>query len=350
LFCAIVNGRNHYDVLGLGRRSTATEIKKQYRKLAKKYHPDKNQGDSNAQERFVELSTAYETLSDDGKRREYDHELQFGNPHHQYNHHHHHPQQRRQQHFQFGNEDQGEEEVFLFQSADGRIFTTTRNRRQFQQQHFSQESHNNPFFDFETYGESSQFDSGWWGYVHFFFLMILFGLNIIIMLLFGLHAISPMALLLLLIGLVMCCVPSRCFNGRADNGRRRRSNPTPAPPPDEEKDLAEVAEDDFSIKGTIVVVATTDKGRTSLLILKNRYRRDPVQFFMLGKGATIEVAEWDEACDIIATSKGGKQWAGIQIPGTDGSKTNTVDMWLLRLIGGEVQWTSSDSFPILMNR
>lgn len=61
-----------YELLGVGKDATAAELKKAYRKLAVKYHPDKNPGDKAAEEKFKEISTAYDTLTDDNKRRRYD--------------------------------------------------------------------------------------------------------------------------------------------------------------------------------------------------------------------------------------------------------------------------------------
>ena len=67
--------RDYYEVLGVSRSAAADEIKKAYRKLAIKYHPDRNQGDDEAIAKFKEASEAFEVLSDDGKRQRYD---QFG--------------------------------------------------------------------------------------------------------------------------------------------------------------------------------------------------------------------------------------------------------------------------------
>ena len=67
--------RDYYEVLGVQKGASAEEIKKAYRKSAMKYHPDRNPGDKEAEEKFKEIGEAYEVLSDDDKRSRYD---QFG--------------------------------------------------------------------------------------------------------------------------------------------------------------------------------------------------------------------------------------------------------------------------------
>ncbi|HWL64841.1 MAG TPA: molecular chaperone DnaJ [Actinomycetota bacterium] len=64
--------RDHYEVLGVSRQATQEEIKKAYRALARRYHPDANQTDPAAEELFKEVTVAYETLSDPQKRQNYD--------------------------------------------------------------------------------------------------------------------------------------------------------------------------------------------------------------------------------------------------------------------------------------
>ncbi len=67
--------KDYYAVLGLGKTASTEEIKKTYRKMALKYHPDKNPGDKKAEETFKEITEAYAVLSDPEKKRQYD---QFG--------------------------------------------------------------------------------------------------------------------------------------------------------------------------------------------------------------------------------------------------------------------------------
>lgn len=65
-------GKDYYSILGIAKSSSPEEIKKAYRKLALKYHPDRNKDDKNAESKFKEISEAYAVLSDPDKRKQYD--------------------------------------------------------------------------------------------------------------------------------------------------------------------------------------------------------------------------------------------------------------------------------------
>src|SRR5215218_3096596 len=64
--------RDPYAVLGVDRKASADDIKKSYRKLARRYHPDRNPDDASAEERFKEIQSAYDILGDPDKRKQYD--------------------------------------------------------------------------------------------------------------------------------------------------------------------------------------------------------------------------------------------------------------------------------------
>ena len=64
--------RDYYEILEIEKTATPDEIKSAYRKMAMKYHPDRNPGNKEAEDKFKECAEAYEVLSDEQKRRQYD--------------------------------------------------------------------------------------------------------------------------------------------------------------------------------------------------------------------------------------------------------------------------------------
>ncbi|MEA2030630.1 MAG: DnaJ C-terminal domain-containing protein [candidate division Zixibacteria bacterium] len=71
-------GKTFYDILGVSENASVDEIKRSFRQLAKKYHPDRNRGDKTTETKFKEISEAYDTLSDKKKRQEYDTMRKYG--------------------------------------------------------------------------------------------------------------------------------------------------------------------------------------------------------------------------------------------------------------------------------
>lgn len=73
-----MNKKNPYEILGVSKTAEEKEIRKAFRALAKKYHPDVNPGNAQAEEKFREINQAYEILSDEKKREKLDRELEAG--------------------------------------------------------------------------------------------------------------------------------------------------------------------------------------------------------------------------------------------------------------------------------
>ena len=69
---------NYYEILGVNENASQEEIKKNFRKLSMKWHPDKNPGNHEAEEKFKTISQAYDILSDKDKKKEYDFSRKFG--------------------------------------------------------------------------------------------------------------------------------------------------------------------------------------------------------------------------------------------------------------------------------
>ena len=70
--------KDYYDILGVDEDANQREIKKAYRELARKHHPDRNPDDESAEDRFKEIQEAYSVLSDTEKRQQYDQRRKFG--------------------------------------------------------------------------------------------------------------------------------------------------------------------------------------------------------------------------------------------------------------------------------
>lgn len=64
--------KNYYDILGISKTASTDDIKKAYKKLAMKYHPDRNKDDASAEKKFKEINEAYQVLGDAEKKKQYD--------------------------------------------------------------------------------------------------------------------------------------------------------------------------------------------------------------------------------------------------------------------------------------
>ena len=142
----MTKAKDYYEVLGVDKNADDETIKKAYRKLAKKYHPDTNAGNAEAEKKFKEISEAYAVLSDKEKRKEYD---QFGNGDFEYD-----PNQGYQEfHFEGGNMDDIMEELFGHMGGMGHMGGGFGSDR----------SHRSSRTSFYNYGFDNGFDGGFTG-------------------------------------------------------------------------------------------------------------------------------------------------------------------------------------------
>ena len=308
LITSVVLGRSPYQVLNIRESASEADIKAAYRKLAKKYHPDKNPNDPEAQRRFIEISNAYEQLTTKTEEEPSGaHHQQHTHPRH---HHQHHQYQRGSPEEDFRRYQAMYEELFRRMHEEQRFF-------QFSQKpslpHFSFQYPNNhrggpSYHHFYTQHSSPRHSP-----------VTLFLLNayhrypsvFIFFSVFVLYLFYSMLSLAFSI-LFSAQRPFRSTHERSsayqDAGREKL--PTWSP--------------QLYRKGIIAIIGEKSQEQR-FLELRRKFSNDPLQFFIF-KGERVGVN------DVIAVSRGGTKWT---------MKPGDLDLesWLLKLMGGEVRWS-----------
>jgi curved DNA-binding protein CbpA len=266
----LTTAKTYYDVLQVPKHAGEDAIKKSYRRLAKLYHPDKNRDDpEEAQQQFVVLSKAYETLSDQRLRADYDHSLRFGGSGDGQQ-----QQQQQQQHARFGRssqrhftaedilrsfhsqhhqqqqqQEEQEETIYMFQGSDGRTYYRRERtpRRHFQQEPFSAL----PYL--------------------YSFLQLLF-VVLVLNALFKCFGIDPMVL-------PPQPAPQRpaAAVSPADQPQQQPSAPPPQRPASSSS-LPTLSTANLCRKSVVVVVALNARSERALLANKRHFRNDPLLF------------------------------------------------------------------------
>jgi hypothetical protein len=113
-----------------------------------------------------------------------------------------------------------------------------------------------------------------------------------------------------------------------------------------------IEEKDLLIKGYINVISLNERVAKQFLVLSPRYRKDPLTFYRGVSSSPKDDA--DQGYDVLAISKAGERWSGLSLPPLIQNSVNSrnnrelIDIWLLKLLGGEVPWivTSEESIPL----
>jgi curved DNA-binding protein CbpA len=337
LFGRAVVGKDktHYEVLGLRKDASEDSIKQQYRKLAKQYHPDKNRDDPSANEKFIEVSSAYETLSDPGKRRTYDQILSApqsqGQPMHGRGGHHQpgfHPGFRFPSN-QFPNE---------FSSAGGRSFVFERRASNGRSYTFS--------YSFGGAGPGQQFyyDNG-------------VQRQSLLSQLISAVWLSPIPMIFSFFAIYWCA--SRCCSSRAADDRDRqtynreniRQHSSHLPRDVSSEGSASKADDDLASsirqRKCITIIPCSVQALSVISKLKRSFKADPLLFCnkVPSEIYGVELNDRDnrETVQVIAASKGGSRWC--QLKCTENAE-DMVDRWLVKLLNGEMVWTDAPVSPL----
>jgi hypothetical protein len=301
-----------YDTLEVKPTASADAIKKAYRTLAKKYHPDKSD-DPQAQAKFIEVSSAYETLSDPSRRREYDMELSAPKfPSHQGSRGH----QGRgypQNHHPFGRDP-----MSAFQNGRGGGYA------------FETRTVNGRTYTFSySFGHQGHGSEQWFGQA---------APPSLLSQLWTALWLSPLPMIFTIVGVYWCF--SGCCGGKTI--KQEETAPRPA------ASRREIGSDVQSIISQRKCIAVVPCNKASLQLLsdvKIAFRSDPICFCTSdSRGIGRSDSEWigDSTLSVVATSKGGARWCLLSASTCRGETARTVlGDWLVKLLNGEVKWVDT---------
>mmetsp|Transcript_1689 Transcript_1689/g.1768 ORF Transcript_1689/g.1768 Transcript_1689/m.1768 type:complete len:353 (+) Transcript_1689:318-1376(+) len=335
----VFSSRSPYEILGIKRNANAHDIKVAYRELAKQLHPDKNRDDPLANDKFIEVSNAYEILSDDNKRREYDHTAfhdhqQTARRNANTNQHFHsHFHNRFHEHFN------SEETVYAYRGADGRVYysrgpspTHMGNRR------------------------------GPQGFTFHFDMSSISGLPLFAWL---------MPILMLGSMVLTCCSPiifiwtiSQFFrwiaspSGRSPLRSVRRERSPEDVPHESRSDALPVYEpvtkSVYARRHLISIIAITPDAELPLVNMRKKFLKDPLTFCRLRVYPSVDRADkpseevspspspsLSPRYEVIAVSKSGQKWTGFE-----SLDSIELERWIERVVSGEARWSYNDSLTI----
>lgn len=306
------SSKSYYDILHVKSKSSEHDIKQAYRELAKKFHPDKNKNDPNAQDKFIKITEAYEVLVDPQKRAEYDDSLSGKT-----------------------------RSSMQYQRQNFHDFNMHRAPRGFHQENFFMDQRGNRFtFTYSTDGSKIRHEpKGFLGSLFHTFMLILTAL-------FATIPIFAILLPFFLIYLV-CKFLDYIFSSI-------RYLVTPKPPPytssiQENTNIDQLPIFSKSLLQSshkrIVIVALTSRAEKCLKNIERKFRKDPVRFCIQSSGRSDVAMDMD----IVAFRKQGVE-CDIMKHVHSNIEAKDVEEWIVRILNGQGAWvdvTSADlpQFP-----
>eukprot|EP01041_Mallomonas_annulata_P007197 gene7197-14674_t len=316
------SSKSHYDVLRVKKNANLQQIKTSYRRLAKELHPDKNKNNPRAKDQFIEVSNAYEILSDDQKRSEYDQTLQFGTSNHHNGHNSHHPNHHA---FQRGFHHEEEEPMYAFRTPDGRIYFTTKSN--FERSNMGQ----------QYYSSTFQMDFSEFPLIGGIFAILLLAMQVLLCCspIIGLWAIGRFLSWLTTKPTIM---PPRKPRDSSSNTNINRNTSTST---DTGHCLLEKTLPAYvpglKTNHLISIIPLHISQEIKLIKLQKKFLRDPINFFRM---QIYPEENQDQGLPYIAIalSKSGLKWTGCP-------KEVELEKWIVQVLNGEVAWESTDSLP-----
>ena len=344
----------YFETLGLKPTATEDEIKKSYRLLAKRYHPDKNKNDPNAQSKFIEITKAYEVLGDTKSRLEYIDSLRESGSSrmHRWESKNEDADTNYQQFRHFQRFPQGQFNVFT--TPDGRTYYTSSNNGQ--NFHYS--------YSFSSGGQGNQSSI-----LNLFYVLSVIGWIL-------LRPFIPLIILVVAISFFYNFLSS--FSNSNVDVKPAKLNVHKKREQIKSKKLEVFRKDHLDRRG-IIIVATSAKGVEACRVLKDAFFNDPVHFVVLRselitdgeeEGEEVGEAECKESIrfPLIAMTRGGAKWIGFKPSRRkseyqDDENNNNEDKfeenlndnnsllkeaegWIIQLLNGGIVWTQSKTSPL----
>mmetsp|Transcript_2491 Transcript_2491/g.3872 ORF Transcript_2491/g.3872 Transcript_2491/m.3872 type:complete len:367 (+) Transcript_2491:3-1103(+) len=339
---------SHFDTLGISSKASEDDVKKSYRKLAKIYHPDKNKNDPDAQTKFIEITKAYEVLSDPQSRLEYEESLRFGanNRVNSRNSKVHEWRSRnsdldpfREFHDLRNFEEFTSENMFQKYTLNGKTFYTS--SRNFNGQTFTY-SYSSSFGNNQS---SQQQNFTIWNILYIFGVLCYYFIRPFV----------PLIILILAFCSLFCNSSSKATKMKNKSSIRKEHNPSN----NFETQIEVLNQSYLNQRGVILIIAMNEQILTLCHQLKSKFVQDKVIFLSHLKNSSLNSNQKDnKKMDyLLAVCKGGEKWLRFKSKEERNSEethnddeemvtADEIEIWIIQLLNGVNLWTLSKEIPI----